>query len=77
MDQLLKFSSHGHALHTKLLHLDAASVITPCVVFSFHRKCLVLRPNPAEPVVSSVVWFYGSITETTVSIAPREHPPTS
>jgi hypothetical protein len=50
MEQLLDFSSNGHTLHTKLLHLDVPSVIMPHVASTFHRKfhCQVLRSNLVE-----------------------------
>jgi hypothetical protein len=47
MDQLLQFSSDGHALHTELLRLYAPSVITPCATSTSHWNChhRVLRRN--------------------------------
>jgi hypothetical protein len=50
MDQLLEFSSDGHALHTELLHLDAPSVITPRAASSSRWNChrRALRPNPVK-----------------------------
>jgi hypothetical protein len=30
MDQLLKYASNGHTLHTKLIRLDVPFAMTPC-----------------------------------------------
>jgi hypothetical protein len=54
MVQLLEFSSDRHALHMKLLRLDAPSMITPHATSSIHQNChrRVLRPNPVKNLTS-------------------------
>jgi hypothetical protein len=57
MDQLLGYWSDSHTLHTKLLCLDAPSVMMPRVTFDSHRNGhdQVLRLNPDENP-PSIAW---------------------
>jgi hypothetical protein len=78
MDQLLGFLSDDHALHTKLLHLDAPFTVTQHVATSSrwnnHRQ--VLRPNLVEnPSPIAMCGFSRFNHQTTVGIAPRARPP--
>jgi hypothetical protein len=77
MDQLLKFLSDSHMVHTKLLRLDAPSVMTPHAAFDSCWKChrRVLWPNSVENTPSVTLGGFSRINQqTTVSIAPRARP---
>jgi hypothetical protein len=77
MDQLLGFRFDGHALHTKLLRLDAPFTVMPRATtdYQWNRHCQVLRPKLSKTAIRSVGWFRIPNHQTTVSIAPRGHPP--
>jgi hypothetical protein len=73
IDQILRFWSSGHALHRKLLRLNASFVMTPYAAsdFRWNHATMFWGPNSAKPVAG---WFWGSTTETVLSSAPHALP---
>jgi hypothetical protein len=73
MDQLMGFRSDGHALHTKLLCLDASFVMTPCATSDSHRNHhrRVLKLNSVEYPLSVALGDFSRINhQTTASSTP-------